>query len=432
MRLINNNEYDDIFCNVDGIDRDNYIIVHLKVVPAENYTLDEVAALIAINTSLGSLTPLPYEDQSTRTQVCAKVLHCSKYGEHCIIHVAFPINICDPLSGVAQLLTVILYTAEYNFTKGYWIEDLEIPKAFALKFKGPKFGICGIRNLFNIPQRPILGQIIKPRYGSDLSYFEEYLYECLIGGFDYIIDDELIFDPKDSLSFRNRVGSLVKIADKASKVTGEKKAYIVNVNAGPKRAVEYAFLAKSLGADGIHINAFAMGFPTATDIAEDVQIQMPIFTCNMGTAILTRPSQVTGISEVVISKLSRLAGMDAVYSGIVSSMWYSEDVFRASLAALRKPFNHLKEVFPVVAGGLSIDNLIGNLIVQGKDILLQGGSTVLGFPAGPKAISQAFRIIVNEYDVSMTESELQKRIVTLANKMPVLKEVFIHQKKGTK
>ena len=43
-----------MFCNIDGIDREDYIIVHLKVVPADNYTLDEVAALIAINTSLGS------------------------------------------------------------------------------------------------------------------------------------------------------------------------------------------------------------------------------------------------------------------------------------------------------------------------------------------------------------------------------------------
>ena len=43
--------------------------------------------------------------------------------------------------------------------------DIEFPKQLLASFKGPAFGIAGIRKLLKIPKRPLVGTIIKPKLG---------------------------------------------------------------------------------------------------------------------------------------------------------------------------------------------------------------------------------------------------------------------------
>ena len=43
--------------------------------------------------------------------------------------------------------------------------DIQFPKALLDSFKGPAFGIEGIRSLLKVPERPLVGTIIKPKLG---------------------------------------------------------------------------------------------------------------------------------------------------------------------------------------------------------------------------------------------------------------------------
>ena len=414
-RLLQDNEMDEIFATSDSIDHEEYVIVHYKLIPGKGFNIDETAALLAINTSLGTMKPLSYENSPSRMAASAKVLFTAMSGEIGNVQIAYPLNLCEPARGLTQLLSVIWYTAEYNFTSGYWVENIDFPKSFLRHYKGPKYGIEGIRQSINIPSRPIIGAIIKPRGGTSLKPILQASYECLRGGFDFIIDDELIVDPKGELAFENRVSKLLEVTQAAWRQTGEKKWYIVNVNASPLKALLYAKKAKQIGVNGLLVNAFTMGFAALDDLATQMDIDLPIITCNMGTAILTRPQQFAGASEVLISKLSRIAGADGMYSGIVGSSWYSMDIFRASLAALRRPYYDLNRSFPVVAGGLNILNLGENLVAQGPDIILEVGSSIMDYPSGPRNGASAFRTIIENVSPNMSPDELERKLITLGN-----------------
>jgi ribulose 1,5-bisphosphate carboxylase large subunit-like protein len=318
---------------------------------------------------------------------------------------------------------VISYSSEYNFTSEYSVEDVDFPNSFLKHFRGPRLGMSGIRQAIGVSSRPILGAILKPRAGAPLDSIVKACSACLEGGMDYITDDELVVDPEGDLAFDNRVPRLVDVAKTATERTGRKKWYVANITASPKKALQYGKKARDFGADGLLVNAFTMGFPALEDIAEANEISLPIITCNMGTALLTRTPRSAGLSEVLISKLSRIAGADGVHSGIVASDWYSLEMFRASNAALRQPFtNALRPAFPVVAGGLNLANLVKNLFVHGTtDVILLAGAGVMGFPTGTYDGAQAFHAIADAFSPSMSEADLDDMLLRLAKKLPAVK-----------
>src|SRR3990167_6435621 len=57
-------------------------------------------------------------------------------------------------------------------------------------FKGPKFGIAGIRKTLNIYNRPLLGTIIKPKLGLNPEEHAKVAFEAWLGGCDLVKDDE--------------------------------------------------------------------------------------------------------------------------------------------------------------------------------------------------------------------------------------------------
>ena len=73
--------------------------------------------------------------------------------------------------------------------------DLEFPQSFLKHFKGPKFGVQGIRDLLGVYDRPLLNNMIKPCIGLTPEKTAELAYEAAVGGVDIIKDDELVCDP---------------------------------------------------------------------------------------------------------------------------------------------------------------------------------------------------------------------------------------------
>lgn len=72
--------------------------------------------------------------------------------------------------------------------------DLSFPESFLGQFKGPKFGVNGIRELLGVWDRPLLNNMIKPCTGLDPEETAKLAYEAAVGGVDIIKDDELVAD----------------------------------------------------------------------------------------------------------------------------------------------------------------------------------------------------------------------------------------------
>lgn len=411
--MLDPHEYTNVLQDPMDLDPSQYVIVRYRVEPGEGLDIEKTAALIAINGSLGTPLPLPYEERGTRLKsFSARVLF--PLDSENTVSVAYPLDMCSPQDGLAQLLAVIWFTGDYNYTKAYWVDSIQFPQAYVKHFDGPRYGVDGIRRVMGVANRPLLGVIVKPRRGVPWDVILNKCYEGLIGGADYIVDDELMTSA-DLESLRLRIEAMVRMTKRAEQQTRQKKSYVAYISGSPVRAMWQAQVAINAGASALLLNAFTMGFAGFEDFTRNPTSTVPVLTCNMGAGILTRPSPHTGVSETVVSLLSRLAGADGVYSGISGALWYSPDALRGSFNALRSGFWGKRQTMAVVAGGLNIVNMWPNIALMGSEIMLQAGSSILGYSRGPREMAYAMRLILDNMPHTLSDEQAEKRLLQLAD-----------------
>ncbi len=83
--------------------------------------------------------------------------------------------------------------------KGLLWEDVKFPEKMLKAFKGPQFGIKGIRKYLKVYDRPLVGTIVKPKVGLNEKEHAKVAYESWMGGCDVVKDDENL----TSQSFNN-------------------------------------------------------------------------------------------------------------------------------------------------------------------------------------------------------------------------------------
>jgi ribulose-bisphosphate carboxylase large chain len=76
--------------------------------------------------------------------------------------------------------------------------NLQLPQESVRMFKGPKFGIEGVRNIVgtSVDRCPHLGTIIKPKVGLNPKKTAKVAYKAAMGGVDFIKDDETLTNQK--------------------------------------------------------------------------------------------------------------------------------------------------------------------------------------------------------------------------------------------
>lgn len=424
----------------EHVDKEQFIIVHYRLVPSPGYTVTDAAARICLTTTLRTMRRLPYEQSSARLEAMGRVLSAKDTGT---VTIAYPLNICSEKEGITQLFVIIAFGVDYGYTDAYWVDDIELPRSLLKRFRGPRFGIDGLRRLFalpevggtknrrreaysgekerssNIPVRPLIGVSIKPRRGVPLTEIAEACSESLRGGADFIVDDLLLVDPDGEMAFEKRVPVLATIAHDAS--LGQPKLYFANVSTSPFRALELAKRAKAEGVDGLVVNAFAMGFSALDELADSVGL--PIITTNMGDGLLTRPNQPTGISAAVISKLSRLAGADAIHAGTSSSECFGPEAWSSAILSFRSGFHQLLPgCFAVAEGDITIADVWDNIYSLGPDVMLEACSGILEYPGGPFKGAQAFRTLVENLSHRMSLDEAHNKIMEIADRDPIVRQ----------
>lgn len=76
------------------------------------------------------------------------------------------------------------------------LQDIAFPKSMLREFKGPGFGLPGIRKLTGVQDRPLIGTIVKPKVGLTSEKHAEVAYNSFAGGCDLVKDDENLTDQK--------------------------------------------------------------------------------------------------------------------------------------------------------------------------------------------------------------------------------------------
>ena len=121
--------------------------------------------------------------------------------------------------------------------KGVRLEDVDFPKSMLREFKGPKFGIPGMREALKRPAKPLVGTIVKPKIGMPPSGYADYIYESGMGGLTNSKDDETLSNQR-FCPLEDRVVAIAEAIDRVKQETGHIMMHAINVSTNGERIVE--------------------------------------------------------------------------------------------------------------------------------------------------------------------------------------------------
>ena len=383
----------------DGVDYDDYVIgTYLVSYPAA-LPVPIIAPLLAVEQSTGTWLPVPGETPEVRCQHVAKVIGVYEMPDYestvppGLQNRQWFVQVAYPEVNIGEQIPMLLTTVVGNISMGGEIKlvDIRFPEKYVAGFKGPKFGVEGVRKVLGVEKRPLLNNMIKPCTGYVCEVGAELFRKAAAGGCDIVKDDELIADASFN-SVLDRVKSYMKIEKQVYEETGEHTLYTVNVTDKIPKVFENAKRAVELGCNAIMINYLAVGFPVLQALADDPEINVPILA-HMDVAGALYMSPWHGISShLVLGKLPRLAGADVV---VIPAPYGKAPVidykFKNVARNLSFPLYNLKPTLPMASGGITPSMVPQVMMALGNDIVIGSGGGIHAHPQGRVAGGKAFR-----------------------------------------
>ncbi|MCS7118657.1 MAG: type III ribulose-bisphosphate carboxylase [Archaeoglobaceae archaeon] len=404
------------------------VIVSFFVKPTEGFAIEEVAGAIAAESSTGTWTELvDWYDAERVRKLSAKAYEFKRFNEGWILKISYPTELFEYANLPGFLASVAGNIFGMRRVAKLKILDIRIPKDFLKGFKGPLKGL-GVKKIFGI-DRPIVGTVPKPKVGYNVEEVERLAYELLIGGLDFVKDDENLASPS-FCKFEERCRKIMKVIEKVEKETGERKAWFANITADIREMEKRLKLVADHGNPYVMIDVVIVGWSSLTylrDLAEDHNLA--IHGHRAMHAAFTRHDH--GISMFTLAKLYRIIGVDQLHIGTagfgklesardeaiqIAEMLKNEIYIPKNEFQFHQNFWGLKKVMPVSSGGLHPGVLPMVIEILGKDLVLQIGGGVLGHPdgarAGAKAVRQALEAV--EAQINIEEFARGKRELSRA------------------
>jgi ribulose-bisphosphate carboxylase large chain len=395
------------------LDLDRFIVGTYEL--EGGFPLKDAARVLAAEQTTGTWTEVNTAPKSVEERLAGRVVGIDKKSK--TARVAFPLEIFE-LENWPGMLSILAgnFFGLGSLTRARWV-DIELPAKVAKSYKGPKYGIEGLRKLVGTTKdrRPHCGTIVKPKVGLDPKGTARVAKQAALGGLDFIKDDETLTDQK-FCRFDERLRRVMEALDQARAQTGQRTLYAVNVTADERTMLQRADLARSLGANCIMMDVLTAGFHTLQALRNDPSVKFPIHVHRAMHGALTR-SPHFGISMVVLSKLVRLLGGDQFHTGTASGKMEHPEDLQEILQALRAPWHGLRPTMPVASGGMHPASAEAEARAFGRDFVLQAGGGVHGHPDGTQVGARALRLSVDAIAQGITlkqqgakHPELQKAL----------------------
>ncbi|MBU2503532.1 MAG: hypothetical protein KJ879_00560 [Nanoarchaeota archaeon] len=270
---------------------------------------------------------------------------------------------------------------------GIKVLDIKFPEPYLRNFRGPRFGILGIRKILEEPVSPIFIGPVKPCVGLTPREFGKTAYEVLKGGFHIVKDDELIVETSYS-RFKDRVRETVKWVRKAEDETGRRKMYFAHIG-GDSDAISKLFeIAVKADVDGIMLSPAINGL----DIANRFRGKLPIITHNtLMYASSRHPS--LGVKFSLWSKLQRIAGADIMLTPAKFGSFdiMDEKEYLDNVETCWENLFQYRTIFPAFSGSQSPISLeLHFRTLKKSDFIIVSGAAAYGHPMGGTAGAKSF------------------------------------------
>jgi ribulose-bisphosphate carboxylase large chain len=394
------------FVNLDYVPKDSDLICEFYV-ESKGADFMVIAGAIAAESSVGTWTELDTEKPYIKEKA-AKVYVINKNE----VKIAYPIELFE-LGNMPNILSSIAGNVfGLDEITNLRLTNIYFPKEIIKSFKGPKYGLVGVRKTLGVKNRPLIGTIIKPKIGLVTADHSDVAYEAWLGGCDIVKDDENLASQRFN-PFEDRVVDTLEKRDKVREETGEKKAYIINVTAELEEMKRRAEFIVDHGGRFMMIDIITTGWSALQSI-RNMNYDLVIHAHRAGHAAFTK-SQVHGIKMSAIAKVSRILGVDQLHIGaIIGKMSETLEEVMDNREAVMGDMYGLKRVFPIASGGLHPGSIPKLIQYFGNDVIIQAGGGIHGHPKGSYKGAIAMRQAVDAVLKGKTLKEYSNDHIELA------------------
>lgn len=375
------------FVDLEYVPKETEVICDFHVEP-RGIDVCEAAGGVAAESSVGTWTEL----STVKPYILRLTAHVFSI-EGTAVRIAYPLQLFELGSMPNILSSVAGNVFGLRTLKRLRLNDITFPRKLLRSFPGPKFGIRGIRKLLGVPDRPLVGTIIKPKLGLRTENHAKVAYDAWTGGCDIVKDDENLgsqrFNP-----FEERLVKTLEKRDRAGEETGEKKVYMINISGETNEMLRRADAVVNQGGEYVMIDILTCGF-AALQTFRQADYDLIIHAHRAGHAAFTKDPK-HGISMRVIAKVARMLGVDQLHVGtVVGKMFESAKDVKENREALMMEMGGMKQVLPVASGGLHPGLVPALVKFFGNDFVIQAGGGIHGHPGGTVAGAKAMRQAVD-------------------------------------
>ncbi len=266
-----------------------------------------------------------------------------------------------------------------SMMEGVRLAELTLPPDVLARFRGPNFGVAGLRDLLKVHGRPLLCTVLKPRGAAD-AHFAKIAEEFALAGGDLVKEDNNLLDATPEASER-RIALCAESVARANRKTGRNCLYFANACVPVDRLERLVTAALRAGAAGVLIPPLLMGLDVVRDLAARHRIAVMAHPSFTGTFFEDRGH---GIDPgILLGTIFRLAGADiTIFVNHGGRFNYRKAECQSIAAALHAPLAKIKPAFPAPAGGMTLERVDEIAGEYGKDTVVVLGGALLGGRGG--------------------------------------------------
>ena len=404
---------------------DDLIAMYYVEKSSECKDLEQACEEIAKESSIGTWTEI-----ATLSADIAKRLKPSAFyidAENNVVKIAYTKELFEA-DNLPQILSAIAGNIfGMKVLKNLRLLDISFPKSIVSAYKGPKFGIEGIRKLTKIKKRPLLGTIVKPKVGLNEIEHANVCGQAWSGGLDVVKDDENLTSMSFN-KFEKRIKETLKIRDNVENETGEKKIYMPNITAPLTTMKKRADFVIEHGGEYIMLDILTVGFSALQEIRDYLDDKNVVIHAHRAMHAAITRNKKHGMTMLALAKLMRLIGMDQLHTGTVvgkmeggrqevveiNKSITEQKIVGNNLTMLDQDWYSIKPALPVASGGLSPLHIPELMEILGKDMVYQFGGGCHGHPDGTEAGARAIRQSISSVLEGYNLKEYAKNHIELA------------------
>jgi len=268
-----------------------------------------------------------------------------------------------------------------------------LTKGLLSSWRGPRYGITGLRQTVGVANRPLACAVLKP-LGRSPNELAELATQFVLGGVDLIKDDQGLLD-QPFCSFHERVARCAEAIAIGSAQRGRPCLYFVHISGALDSMRQRAAQAKTLGATGLLVAPGLTGFDALRALALDESLALPI--ASHPSFLGTYVSRSGVAPAVVYGLLPRLAGADmTIYPSFDAGYLMSKEDCVAVAVSCRQSWDHLLPTMPSVGGRIGPDRIAEFTTSLGQDVVFVLGSRIQQDQRGVATATEEFQRVLTQ------------------------------------